>query len=143
MSLSKAAEQPPGPKCNRCRHHGIIARLKGHAKRCPFLGCCCWKCDLITQRTQITTLQRGTNSQSRNRGPVRKGTSGALAADAVAPQPSTFGHQPGETPGPLDLRTGPAAGGDGVIARGGGGLLLPSREGRSRKSLCFITLISK
>uniref|UniRef100_A0A3B4UA34 DM domain-containing protein n=1 Tax=Seriola dumerili TaxID=41447 RepID=A0A3B4UA34_SERDU len=70
MSLSKeeltvataaaAAEEPEPrrPKCTRCRHHGIIVPQKGHMKYCPFLKCDCWKCYLITQRTQIATLQR-------------------------------------------------------------------------------------
>lgn len=62
MSLSKeqqiTAEAPRRPTCSRCRHHGIIVAQKGHYKRCPFSNCHCWKCHLITQRTQLTAIQR-------------------------------------------------------------------------------------
>nr|XP_020452985.1 doublesex- and mab-3-related transcription factor B1-like isoform X1 [Monopterus albus] len=63
MPLSKqimvsAAEKPRQPKCTRCRYHGIIVPQKGHMKRCPFLKCGCCKCNLVTERTRIATLQR-------------------------------------------------------------------------------------
>ncbi|KAK9526517.1 hypothetical protein VZT92_015214 [Zoarces viviparus] len=72
MSLSKeqlsvaATEQPRKPKCTRCRNHGIIVPKKGHVKCCPFLNCDCWKCDIITRRTRITTLQRSLKKASKN-----------------------------------------------------------------------------
>uniref|UniRef100_A0A665TN20 DM domain-containing protein n=1 Tax=Echeneis naucrates TaxID=173247 RepID=A0A665TN20_ECHNA len=58
---TRSSMSPPGPrrpKCSRCRHHGIVVPQKGHLKTCPFLGCLCWKCRLVSQRTRIATLQR-------------------------------------------------------------------------------------
>ncbi|KAL6489813.1 hypothetical protein MHYP_G00001580 [Metynnis hypsauchen] len=46
------------PKCARCRNHGFAVELKGHAGKCPFLACACWKCSLITERTKIMARQR-------------------------------------------------------------------------------------
>uniref|UniRef100_A0AAV2K301 DM domain-containing protein n=1 Tax=Knipowitschia caucasica TaxID=637954 RepID=A0AAV2K301_KNICA len=51
-------ETPRQPKCTRCRHHGLVVPQKGHAKKCPFSRCCCWKCRLITERTRINAMQR-------------------------------------------------------------------------------------
>ncbi|XP_029022373.1 doublesex- and mab-3-related transcription factor 1-like [Betta splendens] len=126
MSLSKgkvpevSAEPSRRPKCTRCRHHGIVIPQKGHVKSCPFLGCACSKCLLVTERTRIATMQRNlrraegnkpTSRQKRAcarteppRGPV--GGARALptfngAKVAGAPQGSWT---------PLDLRSGPAAG---------------------------------
>lgn len=123
MSSSKLTEQPQGPKCSRCRHHGIIVPLKGHMKRCPFLSCVCWKCYLITQRTRITTLQR--RAKSKEQRPAGEGTCGASALDGGAHQPATSGLTDlpsGEAPERaatsasclLDLRSRPAARGDNV-----------------------------
>ncbi|MED6248149.1 hypothetical protein ATANTOWER_027667 [Ataeniobius toweri] len=53
-----AMSEPRQPKCSRCRHHGIITRKKGHSRCCPFSGCRCWKCGLLTQRAQVKALHR-------------------------------------------------------------------------------------
>uniref|UniRef100_A0A3B4XVR4 DM domain-containing protein n=1 Tax=Seriola lalandi dorsalis TaxID=1841481 RepID=A0A3B4XVR4_SERLL len=66
LKLGIQEPEPRRPKCTRCRHHGIIVPQKGHMKFCPFLKCDCWKCYLITQRTQIATLQRNLRKAERN-----------------------------------------------------------------------------
>ncbi|XP_066538102.1 uncharacterized protein [Hoplias malabaricus] len=50
------------PKCTRCRNHGFTAELKGHAGKCPFVQCACWKCALITERRNITAKHRRTKT---------------------------------------------------------------------------------
>lgn len=140
MPFSKAAE-PPGPKCTRCRHHGLVVPLKGHKKRCPYLSCGCWKCGLITERTRIATLQRHLRPNT-GQGPAEGGT-GSPSALAGGSQPVTSGltpPPPGEAPGravanrPLDLRTRrPAAGGGNMAAVDGG--VLPSAPSQSRAPL--------
>lgn len=122
MSSSKATEEPRGPKCSRCRHHGIIVPLKGHRKRCPFLSCVCWKCYLITQRTRITSLH--SRAQNEEQRPAGRGTSSASALDGNARQPAAPGLPPAEAPerGTTsaschgDLRSRPAAGGECVAS---------------------------
>uniref|UniRef100_A0A3Q3X1M3 DM domain-containing protein n=1 Tax=Mola mola TaxID=94237 RepID=A0A3Q3X1M3_MOLML len=93
---------PPGPKCTRCRHHGLVVPLKGHKKRCPYLSCGCWKCGLITERTRIATLQRHLRPNTGQR-PAEGGT-GSPSALAGGSQPVTSGltpPPPGEAPGRL------------------------------------------
>ncbi|XP_071356241.1 doublesex- and mab-3-related transcription factor B1-like [Trachinotus anak] len=151
MSLSKeeltvAAAAEPGPrrpKCTRCRHHGIIVPQKGHMRHCPFLKCDCWKCFLITQRTQITTLQRNLKkAESKpqderrrrrrpcDRRPAAEGTAGAVGPDGGARQPATSGPMNPRSAGvpegaavstrsPPEPRSRPAAGG-GQVAAGAG-----------------------
>ena len=60
-----APRPPPAPappprrlRCVRCRNHGSVVPLKGHARTCPFSGCTCLKCTLITQRTKIMAGER-------------------------------------------------------------------------------------
>ncbi|XP_016521085.1 doublesex- and mab-3-related transcription factor C2-like isoform X2 [Poecilia formosa] len=74
-----AMSEPRQPKCSRCRHHGFIIRKKGHSRCCPFSGCECWKCGLITRRTQVNALQRNL-SRSRDRPRNPKPRAGCRAA---------------------------------------------------------------
>ncbi|XP_026792005.2 doublesex- and mab-3-related transcription factor DM-W [Pangasianodon hypophthalmus] len=53
------------PKCARCRNHGFVVVLKGHAGRCRFSQCSCWKCALISERTRIMAKQRGIRKSQR------------------------------------------------------------------------------
>lgn len=74
-----AMSEPRQPKCSRCRHHGFIIRKKGHSRCCPFSGCECWKCGLITRRTQVNALQRNL-SRTRDRPRNPKPRAGRRAA---------------------------------------------------------------
>lgn len=141
MSSNKAAEQPHGPKCSRCGYHGIIVRIKGHRKECPFLHCHCWKCDLIVQRSRIDAAHRRTNGQSRDQRLNRQRNSDGPATDEADTQPRGAVGTPAEAPEtvaasdccPLDLRTRPPA------SRGG---VKEPPEGEYRVSKhCFMALV--
>ena len=69
VNASAATQSPPPrrPKCARCRHHGLMVRLKGHARKCPFSACTCLKCNLVTQRTKITAVHRNTDTNKATR----------------------------------------------------------------------------
>ncbi|KAK7907004.1 hypothetical protein WMY93_015616 [Mugilogobius chulae] len=73
LRMSEVQRQP---KCTRCRHHGLVVPQKGHAKKCPFVQCTCWKCNLITERTLINAKQRILNRE----------TDGQRQAHTEAPQ---------------------------------------------------------
>uniref|UniRef100_A0A8C9DWC7 DMRT like family B with proline rich C-terminal 1 n=1 Tax=Phocoena sinus TaxID=42100 RepID=A0A8C9DWC7_PHOSS len=46
------------PRCSRCRNHGFLVPVKGHAGKCRWKQCTCKKCYLITQRQKITAAQQ-------------------------------------------------------------------------------------
>ncbi|KAG5847463.1 doublesex- and mab-3-related transcription factor B1-like isoform X1 [Anguilla anguilla] len=58
LSKANTRKVARNPKCARCRNHGFVVQLKGHAGKCPFSPCDCWKCSLITERTKIMAIQR-------------------------------------------------------------------------------------
>ncbi|XP_047460286.1 doublesex- and mab-3-related transcription factor B1-like [Mugil cephalus] len=116
MSLSKehvhllvdGAAQPRRPKCARCRHHGLVIPKKGHTKSCPFLGCDCWKCYLITQRTRISALQRNAKTDKGKAGEASaaaKGTSSAPSGGGTSGGATGSGGP--STGSPFDLRVRP------------------------------------
>ncbi|XP_035537708.1 doublesex- and mab-3-related transcription factor B1-like [Morone saxatilis] len=156
MSLSKehilaAAdyEKPSQPKCTRCRHHGIIVPKKGHMKYCPFLQCDCWKCYLITQRTQISTLQRNLKKAQTNPQKKEQRPSAPKCVSVETPPAAVEGTCTASDPGggarpsggateraawsPLDLRSRPAARGENVAGVDSGKLppCSSSEEGSS------------
>ncbi|XP_059206751.1 doublesex- and mab-3-related transcription factor B1-like [Centropristis striata] len=148
MSMSKEqttvdAEPPRRPKCTRCRHHGIIVPQKGHMKSCPFLKCDCWKCYLITQRTQLTALQRNLRKAHKNspnkerafRAGVRTAEGDSTSPDPGSRQAATFGPMSPLSDGaperdapfprsPLDLRSKASREGE-TAARMDGGQVRP------------------
>lgn len=140
MSLNKTTEQPRGPRCSRCSYHGIIVRIKGHMKKCPFLHCRCWKCELVQQRSRIAAAQRRINEQSRGQRPDLHMTVAAPAKDQDEIQARGTVDIPAEAPAtvatgdccPLDLRTRQPAR-RGAVAAAGGQVLPQVRRGTIRK----------
>lgn len=141
MSSNKTAEQLHGPKCSRCGYHGIIVRIKGHGKKCPFLHCRCWKCELVQQRSRITAAQRRIDDQSRGQRPnLKKNVAAAPATDKGDVRARGAADAPAEAPVPvttcdccpLDLRTRPPAR-RGAVTAAGCQLLPQARRGGIRK----------
>lgn len=57
--LAKLADKMlRAPRCSRCRNHGFLVPVKGHAGKCRWKQCTCKKCYLITQRQKITAAQQ-------------------------------------------------------------------------------------
>uniref|UniRef100_A0A1I7XLS6 DM domain-containing protein n=1 Tax=Heterorhabditis bacteriophora TaxID=37862 RepID=A0A1I7XLS6_HETBA len=45
------------PNCQRCAQHGVVNRLKGHKRSCPFKECFCPKCQVVVERQKLMADQ--------------------------------------------------------------------------------------
>ncbi|KAB0402540.1 hypothetical protein E2I00_002573, partial [Balaenoptera physalus] len=122
--LAKLADKMlRAPRCCRCRNHGFLVPLKGHAGKCRWKQCTCEKCYLITQRQKIMAAQQVLTNQASEeeqevalcvQGPQLASGAAAAAAPrerAAAAMPSSLRPQLGAKaagrgcPGRLELRS--------------------------------------
>ncbi|XP_004874735.1 doublesex- and mab-3-related transcription factor B1 isoform X1 [Heterocephalus glaber] len=87
------------PKCSRCRNHGFVVPVKGHAGKCRWKQCHCEKCNLIIERQKIMAKHKMLVNQA-----AEDGQEAVL--DAQAPPPAA-NPGPGLRPPALLPRPGP------------------------------------
>ncbi|XP_006879872.1 PREDICTED: doublesex- and mab-3-related transcription factor B1 [Elephantulus edwardii] len=96
------------PKCSRCRNHGFLVPVKGHAGKCRWKQCTCEKCYLISERQKIMAAQKVLKKQSAEEEQemavcTRQGPDPATGAAAATPGSSLCSLQPAAS-GPSELR---------------------------------------
>ena len=85
------------PKCSRCRNHGFLVAVKGHAGNCRWKQCTCDKCFLITERQKIMAAQKMLRKQASDEDQEQ-----APQAEAVAPASSLPPLPPPASPGDVE-----------------------------------------
>ncbi|KAL1776757.1 doublesex-and mab-3-related transcription factor B1 [Sigmodon hispidus] len=100
------------PKCSRCRNHGYLVPVKGHAGKCRWKQCICDKCYLITERQKIMAAQKVLKTQaSEEQATVSTQEPqlppGAPVEEAAASSSSSICPLPPATPGGAGRGAGP------------------------------------
>ncbi|XP_007128230.1 doublesex- and mab-3-related transcription factor B1 [Physeter macrocephalus] len=78
------------PRCSRCRNHGFLVPVKGHAGKCRWKQCTCEKCYLISERQKIMAAQQILKKQASEKQEAALGVQGPhLASGAAAAVPGS------------------------------------------------------
>ncbi|XP_036033117.1 doublesex- and mab-3-related transcription factor B1 [Onychomys torridus] len=104
------------PKCSRCRNHGYLVPVKGHAGKCRWKQCICDKCYLITERQKIMAAQKVLKTQGAEEQAATAGTQGPqLPPGAPVAAPAAAAAASSSSLCPLP-RVAPGGAGPGPVA---------------------------
>ncbi|XP_019598336.2 doublesex- and mab-3-related transcription factor B1 [Rhinolophus sinicus] len=89
------------PKCSRCRNHGFLVPVKGHAGKCRWKQCTCEKCYLIAERQKIMAAQKMLKKQaSEEEHELASGATAVASASSLHPLPQLAASGDAEPAGP-------------------------------------------